>query len=264
MIVAMPQAAADRLSSGPSGSRCLLGAITARGDALSIVPFEGGAPDLSDIPEGAQVMVYGGHPFLHATRQARPDLSTGIFHDPETVGHDRVTAALGEMSLNAGGRIGTVPEAIERVRSGESVFLRPVAGDKSFPGAVFGPGQMKSLLDLDRDAGVVIAEVVPIIAEYRFIVADGAVVTGSQYRRDNVMDIRIDTHPGAEETAMIAAGEYHPMRVFTCDVAETPRGFKVVEYNSFSASGLYACDGRAILEAAARIIPAPVPSCMPI
>lgn len=246
MQIIMTRGALSRLEAVRHRSR-LTDALRSSPHVLTVVSWSEGepAPDLGRTSDSA--FLYGGHRFLDAVLEARPDLAPGIFLDPDATGHGAVTAALGGLCLNADARVAPLRDAMTRIAAGERLFLRPQRGDKSFAGGVFTSGDLHRMPTLPDE--IVTGEVAGIVAEYRFVVADGEVITGSQYRRGGRMDVRIDTDPDAKALAQRAASLYAPLRMFICDVAETPQGFRVVEYNSFSAAGLYACDGTAIMRA---------------
>ena len=75
------------------------------------------------------------------------------------------------------------------------------------------------------------------------MIADGKVIAGSEYRWDGKLDIRRDWPQECWDLADQVAK--HPWQVdiaYTCDVALTNSGPKIVELNGFSCAGLYACD----------------------
>ena len=88
---------------------------------------------------------------------------------------------------------------------------------------------------------VAISKVKKIKAEYRFFILDGKVISGSQYRRDSILDKRVDVMPGALELAQKVASLPQQIDVYyTCDIAELENGdFEVLEINAGSCSGLY-------------------------
>ena len=88
--------------------------------------------------------------------------------------------------------------------------------------------------------------------EYRFVVADKKIVTGSQYLDgDDKLAIKKDV----PRAAKIYAEHVAPMisldeRVYILDVAEVAGGYKIIELNAFSTSGMYAGDKAALIHAA--------------
>jgi hypothetical protein len=148
------------------------------------------------------------------------------------------------------------------------MFVRPDVVTKTFAGRVFDFDTEEDdiyALDkyerIDLSELVVIAEPKDIIAEFRHFVVNGVVVAESQYRRDGKLDIRIDvTEENSYVARMIAAKkitimeqkvDWEPDTVYVVDTAETVDGPRIIEFNSASCSGLYACDTRAIVNAVA-------------
>jgi hypothetical protein len=70
-----------------------------------------------------------------------------------------------------------------------------------------------------------LAPLTEIFSEYRFLVVDGEVVTGSQYKyAQSMVDL------------------WNPNRAFAIDIALTKNGYKVIEINSINSAGFYHCD----------------------
>lgn len=128
----------------------------------------------------------------------------------------------------------------------EPMFIKPSRDQKAFNAGILEPGysikdfifsQIHENFYLEETA--IIAPVKPIYAEYRFFVVDKEVITGSQYRNSHSLFVS-ETVP---ESIMVVAKEYaklyQPHDIFTMDLADTPEGIKIVEYNCWNASGLY-------------------------
>jgi hypothetical protein len=133
-------------------------------------------------------------------------------------------------------------------------FLRPDSVTKTFAGHVIFEDLDISTLEqttsVNDQTWCVKSSLKNIIAEYRYVIVNRTVVTGSQYRRNDCVDIRIDTMSGADEMVeKVAKYHWQPDSVYVCDIAETENGFKVIELNSFSCAGLYACDKTKIVNA---------------
>ena len=139
----------------------------------------------------------------------------------------------------------------------DKYFIKPSQEAKLFSGTVMAIGEdlgdrhyhfHRSWTQPDPEASVFIAPHVDLGREWRFVVIDGRVVTGSQYRSErgaNPTDIPVETLAFAQA----AADVWQPMPVFALDVAERPGGYGVVEVNQFGTSGLYECDQSAIVTA---------------
>lgn len=132
----------------------------------------------------------------------------------------------------------------------DRVFIRPNSGFKTFTGqCIRGDEWAHDIETMDQLTGVMdetlimVAPPIDIQGEFRFVIADGKVIAGSEYRWDGKLDVRRDYPAECFEMAKQVAE--HPWQVdvaYTCDVALTNEGAKLVELNGFSAAGLYACD----------------------
>lgn len=132
----------------------------------------------------------------------------------------------------------------------ERIFLRPNSGYKTFAGFVFDYENHKFELSSSQQLTSVMPETICLIApakqidgEFRFIIGNGEVIDGSEYRWNNILDIRHDWPQECWDMAdKVAKLSWQLDSVYTCDVAMTLDGPKIIELNSFSCAGLYACD----------------------
>lgn len=141
-----------------------------------------------------------------------------------------------------------------KVRQSTGFFIRPDAVTKSFPGHVI-DGHENKITDLETYDKIypeelcVIACPKKIIGEYRHVICNHELIAQCQYRRDGKLDIRIDVDPACQTLAKwISRGEYQVDNVYVVDTALTKTGAKIIEFNAFSCSGLYAMDTRAIVK----------------
>lgn len=134
---------------------------------------------------------------------------------------------------------------------GDNIFIRPNSGKKSFTGTTFNSYNfdhelysIKELQHVTDEEICLIAPAFPLKAEYRLVVADHEIIGYSQYRRDDVLDVRCDISNDALKLAeKIARMSKQPDLIYTLDIAELPDGkCRVIELNSFNSSGLYAID----------------------
>lgn len=139
----------------------------------------------------------------------------------------------------------------------DEIFIRPDSGFKSFTGFT------TTLDDLDYELSTrkqthnpdnmemcLISSAKEILGEFRFVIADGEVITGSQYRWDNKLDIRIDIdHSCWKFAEQIAKLDNQLDSVYTVDIFLTGDGPTIGEFNSFASAGLYNCDMDKIVEA---------------
>lgn len=132
----------------------------------------------------------------------------------------------------------------------EGLFIRPNSGFKTFAGQrvtaadfddhVSTLEQTSSVVD---DTLILVSRLQPIQGEFRFVIADGEVVAGSEYRWDGKLDVRRDWPEACEDLArQVAEHEWQVDIAYTCDVCLVDDKPYIVELNGFSCAGLYACD----------------------
>lgn len=136
------------------------------------------------------------------------------------------------------------------------LFIRPDSGLKTFSGTTVHLDdfdiELKSINEFSsvkEDTIILISGIKPIEEEYRIVIGNGHVIASSLYKvRDEVV-----MKEGAPENVIslaekIANLSWQPDLVYTCDIAVLSNGdVKVIELNSFSCAGLYACNLREIL-----------------
>jgi len=144
--------------------------------------------------------------------------------------------------------------------SGE-LFIRPDSGAKEFAGTVLrcdkinldnlGYGFYHENLSLMT----VISSAKKIDTEWRLFVADGKVISGSQYMIN--MELEVDPHCDVEAMKfaqdMLDKVEWRPDRLFCMDICQSEGDYYLLELNSFSCCGLYDCDVGPIVECASKI-----------
>ena len=142
---------------------------------------------------------------------------------------------------------------------GTTCFVRPDSGDKSFTGSVISRNTSKH--DLRRfifesvmQDMILLAPTQKIEQEYRFVIIDGEVVTGSIYKTRRWGHLEFHEKELKKGAAVDYAKEvvkthFQPCRAYTVDVCLVGGEFKVLELNSFSHAGLYKCNIKKIVEA---------------
>lgn len=237
------------------------------GLVVHVVDYDSKNPSLpTDLPEPGTgpVVAYGTIQFNSHFQRARPLDVPGAFHRRDRLGYAATAGHLGDLMLNEDFIILPYGEVLRRGCDGlgDAFFLKPEAVSKAFTGFVMTREKWAVEVETIRqksgiglDTLCVVARPQAIEAEFRFVIADREVVTGSQYRWDDRLDVRLDVLPICREVAEeVARRSWQPDRVYVCDVAllDGRSRAKVVELNAFSSSGLYACDTRAIVEAVSR------------
>ena len=94
-----------------------------------------------------------------------------------------------------------------------------------------------------------VAKPVKIDAEYRFIIADQKVLTGSQYKADRAFEVSPDYPADAALFAELVAHSWQPHPIYVMDVARMVDGnYRLIEIGSVNCAGYYRCNIRLIVE----------------
>lgn len=145
---------------------------------------------------------------------------------------------------------GEIPNFIDAFES--HIFMRPTADGKEFAGTVFNKKDLMewydkimvgdSMWSITKDTQVMLTEPLDIYAEYRFIVVEGKIVTGSLYKRGNVVIYSNIISDDIINYAKQRAAEWTPDSVCVMDICYDSAGYHIVEFNNFNSAGLYECD----------------------
>lgn len=137
------------------------------------------------------------------------------------------------------------------------IFIRPDSPLKLFTGQIVSADTFESDLEylafyeFPQESLVVVSAPRSIEAEWRFVIAEKNVVTGSQYKRDGKNAPR----PGYDAEAMvlatrIASRDYEPDPVWVMDICRTAEGtYHLLEIGGFSFADLYSADKQALVPA---------------
>lgn len=232
-------------------------AVRRSGHDVHVVSWEFGQPlPQVDVGPDQPVVLFGGHPFVRA-------INTDGRFQPGALGvNDRTHASKYlsnlplEWFLNSGAIFMTWAMFKQRGMNFfaqwqvKTLFIRPDSGLKTFAGQTITMENWNdTIMTLDQlssvmpETMILVARPKDLQGEFRFVIADGQVVTGSEYRWDGKLDIRIDYPQECFEMAQrVAQHEWQVDIAYTCDVALTDDGPKVIELNGFSCAGLYACN----------------------
>lgn len=135
------------------------------------------------------------------------------------------------------------------------VFIRPNSGSKTFTGVVVGVNDMANFVRYSKTEPedlIVVATPAEIKKEWRLVVVNNKIITGGQYKEDGEIvrkkDVPNDVMSYGEHT--LENVKYNPDPAWTFDICETTDGnLSVLETNSFSCAGFYACDCEAVVKA---------------
>lgn len=130
----------------------------------------------------------------------------------------------------------------------QEMFLKPNSAYKEFLGKTTLPNEsFEDFLVRNKYCGkeveVMLAPSYSIHSEYRFFVYDDNVATGSSYIVNGKYDVNYQVPEIVLNEAKRIAKLYQPTKCFTLDLCLLNNGdVKIVEYNHFSASGVYSCE----------------------
>lgn len=239
------------------GSQTLPDTIRARGHKIiGVERNSDGSYPIVDACHDECAVLFGSHSFVKAVN------ADGRFQ-PGALGVNLRTRASSYMSnlpldwfLNREGRFMTWAMFKHRAKElfyehdTNMMFVRPDSGFKTFAGQRIKFGTIEDdISTLDQTSGVMadtlilINPGIEIQSEFRFVIADKQVIAGSEYRWDGKLDVRRDWPQECWDMAQsVAEHDWQVDIAYTCDVALTNLGPRIVELNGFSCAGLYACD----------------------
>jgi hypothetical protein len=226
-------------------------------------PFEGKA---SPFGISECVVAYGTVQFCKQIEKFCGKMWTpGMYFNANVESFSKFACQMGNDLLNDDYYILPYGECVRRGAANGIFFIKPESGMKEFTGQVIRWASFEDDLKklsphhtIDPDTLCVIAAAKDIKAEFRYVICEKEVITGSEYRWDNKLDVRRDTHPICDKMAnKIAKADWQADTVYVCDVALVADWAgedvaKVIELNAFSSSGLYACDTYKIVEAVSK------------
>jgi hypothetical protein len=146
----------------------------------------------------------------------------------------------------------------------EKLFIRPNNGVKSFTGQIISKSNfdlnlntlMQSYGGLDNDLLVVLSDYKELKNEYRLVIVDNKIISGSlyldQYNRESYKAYydKLCLDEKVYEYAETLLSKYEPDRCYTMDICETITGeYKLLEINSFCCASMYGNDLNKITKA---------------
>ena len=228
---------------------------------VHLLPFTDELTLLGSLPEGNKVVPYG---TCKLTRLAQLHNWTGMFFDEHKFRVDTWLKNRNDM-LNGDVQIMTAKEAavcFASVPADDMYFIRPVKDLKEFNGTVTNAAEIsrwtKSVesgnFDVSEDTLVAISPAQKIHAEWRWFIVGGKVVSGSVYRMRGQKLVQREHDIDVINQAQSLADKWLPHETCVMDVAYTPNGVKVIEFNCFNSSGFYYHDINAIVLAVTKYL----------
>lgn len=165
--------------------------------------------------------------------------------------------AIGDHYLNSDMKVLGVSEVTDYVKQSgmEFFFAKPDRDLKSFDGTVFDAEKFPFFIERVRHYGnydpetrICVSSIKHPEVEWRFVLVEQKVVAFSQYRVDRKLNIQSVAESHAIKFAEEIAKYASPNDVYVMDVCRIGNTYKVIEYNTFNCSGLYACNIYAIVD----------------
>ena len=143
----------------------------------------------------------------------------------------------------------------------DTLFVRPDSPLKLFAGmtitrATFDRDyEFMGFYEFPIESMVVVSSPKSIVSEWRFVVVDRNIVTGTQYIERNEKISRIADDPNALDFAKsVLTTEYEPDPVWVLDVCKTDdNNYHLLEIGGFSFAGLYASNKDAVVRAVSAV-----------
>lgn len=145
-------------------------------------------------------------------------------------------------------------------------FIRPLHDFKIFAGTVVTPenflswqekaiayGGTSEVFDF-LETEVVVSSVKDIQQEYRFFVVNSQIVAYSSYKIGTRVIPSMDVDKDVHWYVIGIIQTWEPDYAYVIDIAKTPDGFKIIEYNCINASGFYAADCQSIVSSLSRLV----------
>lgn len=143
----------------------------------------------------------------------------------------------------------------------DRIFVRPDSPLKLFTGQIASRStfaadiEFMGFYEFPINSLVVVSSPKAITNEWRFVVANGKVVAGSQYKQGADLDYRADYDSKAFDlAASIAANDYEPDPAWVLDICKTSDGsYHLLEIGGFSFADLYACNMADVVTAVSAV-----------
>lgn len=166
---------------------------------------------------------------------------------PENYVSETWTKAHGQTMLNSVFDTMTLGQAAGLKKP---VFVRPLNEQKLFTGAVISEESFESWYavahqrnsNLSLDSLVCVSHPKEILREWRVLCFNGVPKLWSQYKEGEHLHVEDTIEPLALNFAQRAAAHWVPDALCTLDVAKTPEGYKIVEFNGMHCCGIYKID----------------------
>lgn len=166
--------------------------------------------------------------------------------------------------LNAEARMLTINEFLwravdvaEELSAGESLFIRPTDGFKSFEGGVVSLAdrdawrESVALLQVPMSTPILVARPTTLVREWRVVLVSGHAVAASEYRPTWNGAVPADVLRYAEA---VHAETHWPAKAYVMDIAETAGNLRVIEIGCLLCVAFYEVRPGAIVDAICELL----------
>lgn len=217
-------------------------------DVETRLPLDDAEDVLWEFLHDGSITGYGSKSFDKALRQLQ--IEPGSFSNEEFE-MEEIQKRVGDQLLNKEFLMGELQELNP---SWEQFFIRPTGNTKLFGGMTVTQKDFLEWKERENHPDssycgqtLLVSETKEILAEYRFFVVGNTVITGSSYQVNGELNTSLFPSNNVWNYAQSMVNRFRIADAFVIDIAETGEGLRIVEYNSFNTSGLYACDEELIV-----------------
>ena len=231
-------------------------ALRASGVPITIGAYDRfNKPSVPSISEDDCAIVYGSLQFVDQYKKF--PLIPGAYFQPKALEHTAYSNQIDpDLLLNQNNVLATFGDLVRRpdfyfnTFGASSIFVRPNSSLKIFSGCLMDRASahqelsaLNQLSSVTPETLVVVAPAQTILAEYRLMIVAREVVTGSRYQLNGAVSLSADIPDAVQQLAQtVAEHPWQPDVAYVCDIAQTPSGPRVLEFNAISTSGWYLAD----------------------
>lgn len=227
-------------------------------DLVKVIPFGGGIEPTLNVNPTEKVVVIGSISLVKYAKEM--GWTPGAWLN-DNFDYSKYIEAHGDHMLNHNMKeisFREIPDTL-KLYNDECVFMRPLNDGKEFAGTVF---THKDLLDwydkimqgdsmwsITKDTRIILNEPINIYSEYRFIVINNKIITGSLYKRGRTVIYSDFISEDILDYAKSRAAHWTPDKVCVMDISCDADGIHIIEFNNFNSAGWYLCDVSKIIGA---------------
>jgi ATP-grasp domain, R2K clade family 3 len=215
-----------------------------------VIPFIGELTEPEAPVVDGSVICMGSYSMRHAA--VKHGWTPGVF-DLEPFDFQVQLQHWGSEMFNADSVVTTFGDA-KFPEGAERMFVRPVADSKVFAGTVievaeFEEWQRKVCVleedfgnSLTKDTLIQVSEPKAILAEYRFWIVKGEIVSASLYKRGRYVIYSDQVDDFYADYVRKRIAEWCPHEAFCIDICSTAYELKIMEIGTINSCGFYACN----------------------